>query len=113
MIKCILALFSSGIIFRLPVLCGIIVGFYLMFTHSDNEIFSAFHNPHLYFFGLSVCIIYAFFFKPIYKTGGGIIDWHATFYSLFGHFISYVVAVIFSCLFIFTVSFGGFDNEND
>ena len=112
MIKGILALFTSGIIFRLPVLSGIIIGFYMMFTMSDKEIFATFHNPLLYLLGIIICVIYAFIFKRVYKTGGGIVDWHATFYSLFGHFISYVAAIIFSCLFIFTVSLGGFDDGN-
>ena len=64
-------------------------------------------------FGLIVSFIYAFTLKRIYHKGGTTVDWRATTYSIFGHFVSYVAAVIFSCLFIFTISFGGFDNNND
>lgn len=113
MIKGIIALFTSGIIFRLPVLMGIIVGFFMMFKFSDEQIFAAFRNPLLYIFGLIISFVYAFTIKRVYQKGGSIVDWRATFYSIFGHFVSYVAAVIFSCLFIFTISLGGFDNEND
>lgn len=110
MIKGILALFSSGIIFRLPVLSGIIIGFYMMFTLSDEEIMAVFHSPHVYMLGLIISAVYAFIFKRIYKKGGGIVDWNATVYSIFGHFLSYIVALVCSCLFILAISFGGFDN---
>ena len=113
MIKGIVALFTSGIIFRLPVLIGIIIGFYMMFAFSDEEIWKTFHNPLLYTIGIIISFIYAFIFKKTYKKGGGIVDWRATFYSVFGHFVSYVAAVIFSCLFIYTISLGGFDNEGE
>ena len=113
MIKGIIALFSSGIIFRLPILCGIIIGFYMMFVFSDEQILAAFKNPLLYVMGLIICFIYAFIFKRVYKRGGGVVDWSATFYSLFGHFASYVAAVVFSCLFIFAISLGGCDNEDE
>ena len=113
MTKGIIALFTSGIIFRLPVLGGILIGFYMMSAFSEKEIFSAFHNPLLYAIGVIICSIYAFVFKKVYKKGGSIVDWRATFYSLFGHFVSYVFALIFSCLFIYTISLGGFDNEDE
>ena len=63
MIKGIIALFTSGIIFRLPVLGGILIGFYMMFAFSEKEIFSAFHNPLLYAIGMIICSIYAFVFQ--------------------------------------------------
>lgn len=113
MIKGFLALFTSGIIFRLPVLIGVIIGIFMMFTLSDDQIFEVFHNPLFYIFGLIISFIYAFSLKRIYHKGGTTVDWRATTYSIFGHFVSYVAAVIFSCLFIFTISFGGFDNNND
>ncbi len=111
MIKGILALFTSGIIFRLPVLCGVVVGFYMMLALSDEQIWATFQKPLLYVFGLIVCMIYAFVFKKVYRKGGSIVDWRATVNSLFGHFFSYIMAVVFSCLFIFAISFGGFDND--
>lgn len=113
MIKGFLALFTSGIIFRLPVLIGVIIGIFMMFTLSDDQIFEVFYNPLFYIFGLIVSFIYAFTIKRIYHKGGSTVDWRATTYSIIGHFVSYVAAVIFSCLFIFTISFGGFDNNND
>lgn len=113
MIKGLIALFSSGIIFRLPVLSGVILGLIMMFTLSDEQILAVFHNPLLYVFGLIISFIYAFVIKRVYHKGGSIVDWRATFYSVFGHFVSYVAAVIFSCLFVFTVSLGGFDNEDE
>ena len=112
MIKGIIALFTSGIIFRLPILTGILIGMVMMFTLSDAQIFAVFHNPLLYIFGIVISFLYAFTFR-VYHKGGTSVDWRATVYSIFGHFISYVIAVIFSCLFIFTISLGGFDNENE
>lgn len=113
MIKGLMALFTSGIIFRLPVLVGVVIGVVMMFTLSDEQIMAVFHNPLLYCAGLLISIFYAFVIKRVYHKGGSTVDWRATTYSVFGHFVSYVMAVIFSCLFVFTVSFGGFDNEQE
>lgn len=113
MIKGLIALFSSGIIFRLPVLAGVIIGIFMMFMLSDEQIMAVFHNPLLYIAGLLISAFYAFVVKRVYHKGGSTVDWRATTYSIFGHFVSYVMAVVFSCLFVFTISFGGFDNEDE
>lgn len=112
MIKGLIALLTSGIIFRLPILLGIILGFFMMFMLSDEQIFAVFKNPLFYVFGIVISFLYAFTIKRVYHKGGTLVDWRATLYSVFGHFVSYIAAVIFSCLFIFTISFGGFDNED-
>ena len=80
---------------------------------SDEQIMAVFHNPLLYIAGLLISAFYAFVIKRVYHKGGSTVDWRATTYSIFGHFVSYVMAVVFSCLFVFTVSLGGFDNEDE
>lgn len=111
MIKGFIALFTSGIIFRFPILLGTILGLYMMFTLKIDDTLAVFQSKGIYILGFTLCLFYTLIFKRVYHRGGGIVDWRATIISIFTNFISYVVALVFSCLFVYTVSFGGFDND--
>lgn len=112
MIKGILALFKSGIIFNPMVLLGIITGFTAMGTMDSEQLHAFYTNPALYLLMLLIAFLYVFFFKRTYYRGGLETDWKNTGLAIAGHFLMLIVSFIFSMLFIMVISFGTEEEEN-
>lgn len=112
MIKGILALFRSGIIFNPMVLVGILTGFIAMGSLDDEQLHAFYTNYHLYLLMLLVAAMYVYFFKRTYYRGGLETNWKETIQTMIGYFLMLVVSFIFSMLFITVMSFGGPDEEN-
>lgn len=112
MIKGILALFRSGLIFNPMVLLGILTGFTAMGTLEDEQLHQFYTNYHLYLLMFLVAGIYVYIFKRTYYKGGVITDWQATIQTMVGHFLMLVVSFIFSMLFVMVMSFSGDEDEN-
>ena len=107
MIKGILALFRSGLIFNPMVFLGILIGFISIAT-MENDMLKAFYtNPGLYVLMMIIAGTYVYFFKCSYIFGKNDIDWKETSLTMFGHFLMLVISFIFSMLFILVISFGG------
>ena len=100
MIKGILALFRSGLIFNPVVVCGIIFGFIGMTALEDEQFTAYYSNPCLYILMLMLSVVYVYNFRCIYVLGKNQIDWKETSLSMFGHFLMMVVSFISSMLFI-------------
>ena len=100
MIKGILALFRSGLIFNPVVICGIIFGFIGMTALEDEQFTAYYSNPCLYILMLMLSVVYVYNFRCIYVLGKNQIDWKETSLSMFGHFLMMVVSFISSMLFI-------------
>ena len=100
MIKGILALFRSGLIFNPVVLCGIIFGIIGMTALEDEQFTAYYSNPCLYILMLMLSAVYVYNFRCIYVLGKNQIDWKETSLSMFGHFLMMVVSFISSMLFI-------------
>ena len=100
MIKGILALFRSGLIFNPVVLCGIIFGIIGMTALEDEQFTAYYSNPCLYVLMLMISVVYVYSFKCVYVLGKNQIDWKETSLSMFGHFLIMVVSFISSMLFI-------------
>lgn len=111
MIKGILALFRSGVIFNPMVLLGILCGFIAMGTLDDERLRALYTNYHLYLLMFFVAGLYVFFFKRVYYRGGVETDWQQTILSMVGHFCKLVISFIFSMLFVMVMSFGGEEEE--
>lgn len=112
MIKGILALFRSGLIFNPMVLLGILTGFTAMGTLEDEQLHQFYTNYHLYLLMFLVAGIYVYIFKRTYYKGGVITDWQATIQTMVSHFLMLVVSFIFSMLFVMVMSFTGDEDEN-
>lgn len=112
MIKGILALFRSGLIFNPMVLLGILTGFIAMGSLEDKQLHDFYTNYHLYLLMLLVAGIYVYIFKRTYYKGGVITDWKATSQTIIGNFLMLVISFIFSMLFIMVMSFSGDEDEN-
>ena len=100
MIKGIIALFTSGIIFNPMVLLGIIFGFLFDIFLSYEEILSkVYKNPHFYLLGAIFAGLYVYFIKPTYTEGGRSYDWAAMGLSLVFSTIKFVIASVLAIAF--------------
>lgn len=106
MIKGILALFRTGIIFNPMVLLGILLGFIAMGTLSDEQLHALYTNYHLYILMFLITALYVNFFRRTYLMGGVEVDWKSTIQTMIGYFLMFVVSFIFSMLFVTVMSFG-------
>ncbi|MBQ8870311.1 MAG: hypothetical protein IJ019_02920 [Alphaproteobacteria bacterium] len=111
MIKGILALFRSGLIFNPMVMLGVLTGFICMATLEDERLKALYTNYNLYILMFLVASAYVYFFKCVYFQGGYRIDWKETILSMIGHFFMLVLSFIFSMLFVMVVSFGGSETQ--
>lgn len=94
MIKGILALFKTGVIFNPFVLTGVLCGFVLV-ARLDAEGIRAFYlNYHVYLLLFLLGAGYNFMFKKEYKDNGDDIDYTA----MFGKSLLCVVKFIFSSI---------------
>ena len=105
MIKGILALFRTGIIFNPMVLLGILFGFIAMGTLDDAQLHALYTNYHLYLLMFLITVLYVNFFRRTYFMGGIRVDWKSTIQTMIGYFLMFVVSFIFSMLFMTTLSF--------
>lgn len=112
MIKGILALFRSRIIFNPMVLFGIITGFAAMASLEGERLHSFYTNYSLYLLMLFIAGLYVYFFKRTYLENGWQTDWKETGLTIVGHFLMFVVSFILSMLFVLTISFGADEEEN-
>ena len=111
MIKGILALFRSGLIFNPMVFLGILTGFIAMGTMDNDKLKAFYTNPGLYILMLMIAAAYVYTFKCVYITGKSDIDWKETILTMIGHFLMMVVSFIFSMLFVMVISFGGSEEK--
>lgn len=99
MIKGILALFRSGLIFNPMVFLGILIGFIAMGMLEDDMLKAFYTNPGLYVLMLLIAVFYVYFFKCVYISGKSDIDWKETLLTMLGHFLMMIVSFISSMLF--------------
>ncbi len=104
MIKGLLSLFTSGLIFNPMVLCGVILGIYCM-THMESEAINAlFHNSYLYLAVLLFSLVFHFSFKRIYKDDQTL-DYMAVLGEALLGVVKFVFASILTMSFIVLISF--------
>lgn len=106
MIKGIMALFTSGVIFNPMVLLGVIFGIIFDIKMDYQQMMSqVYKNYHFYLLALILAAVYNILFKKTYKTGGQVLDIPV----MFGHTISsalkFVAASAFTIIFIDMLSF--------
>ena len=113
MIKGILALFRSGLIFNPMVMLGVLLGFICMATLDDQMLKFLYTNYNFYMLLFLVASTYVYFFKCVYIQGGYRVDWKETVLSMVGHFFMLVLSFIFSMLFVMVISFGGTEDTTE
>lgn len=105
MIKGILALFNTGVIFNPFVLTGIISGFILV-SRLDAEGIKAFYlNYHVYLLLFLLGAGYNFMFKKEYKENGDDLNFTAMFWNSLFCVFKFVFSSIMAISFVGLLSF--------
>jgi hypothetical protein len=105
MIKGIVALFTSGILFKPMVLLGIISGFVFMFGFDEQARQMLTEVPFLYVAVAVVAVLYTFSWDKVYKEGGEEVDWVSTTGLAVWNFALYFIALFLTISFVVLISF--------
>jgi hypothetical protein len=105
MIKGIVALFTSGILFKPMVLLGIISGFVAMFGFDEQIRQTLVEIPALYVAVAVVAVLYTFSWNKVYKEGGEDVDWVSTIGLAVWNFALYFIALFLTISFVVLISF--------
>ncbi len=105
MIKGIIALFTSGIIFNPMVLLGIIGGITVMARLDEDAIHALLTDYHLYLLAALVSFGYIFVFQKEYKEGGVEINYAAMVFTAIWGIVKFFLAFILSMSFVMMLSF--------
>ena len=105
MIKGLMALFTTGIIFNPMVLLGVVTGFFAIARLNEEQIKELFFDYHLYLLVLLISAVYSFVFKKVYKDDGLTPDYAAmTFGTLLG-VVKFAFAAGMAMAFVMMLSF--------
>ena len=105
MIKGLISLFTSGIIFSPMVLLGIICGFFSIIKLSSEHIRTIIFDYKNYLILVIVTGIYVLAFKKIYKDGGLELDWIAIFLRILAESVKFLIAYVLSMAFVLIIGF--------
>ncbi len=105
MIKGIVALFTSGVIFSPMVLLGIFLAVYCMMRMDAEQMRALFMDYRLYVWVAFISFVHVFLFKKIYKDDGVSHDYVAMIISVLGGIIKFVLACSLMISFIVLLSF--------
>ena len=100
MLKGIIALFTSGIIFNPMVLLGIISGSYTILKLEPEKIRALFADYRFYGIVFVVAVLYTLVFGRVYQEGGMKVDTPATALRVVWNFIYYIVAFALAMSFV-------------
>ncbi len=100
MIKGLISLITTGVIFNPIAWVGIGSGLYMMlYRHMTiNQVHEVFLKPEFYGAIFVVSAIYTLIFKRVHHAGAKGTDWKATFQGIIGRFVGIIFFVIVSCL---------------
>ena len=104
MIKGLLALFTSGLIFSPMVLLGVVSGAWTIVNLSPDDIRNLFFDIRFYVVVAILAVLFTILFAKVYKTGGTSIDWTATVAKMFWNFVKYFIAFVLSMSFVTMIS---------
>ena len=104
-LKGLISLFTSGIIFNPMVLLGIGLGIFVEISWEAERIYALLKNYHLYLLIWRVSGAYVFVFKRSYKDGGVDPDYAAMIFASITGVLKFVMAFVLAMSFIMMISF--------
>ena len=105
MIKGIISLFTSGLIFNPLVLLGIVCGIISITKLNQEQLIAIAKDPNSYILVVFAAFLYAFIFKKRYKEGGISIDYTAMLFTVVGGTIKFILSYILSISFVVMLGF--------
>ena len=104
MIKGIMSLFTSGLIFNPMVLLGILFGICCYIYLTAEQMTDLFFDYRFYLLGVLLAFLYNFIFKKVYKEGGYELDVSATMLNVVGSAFRFFLSSILMISFISMIS---------
>lgn len=98
MIKGIIALFTTGIIFNPMAWAGIGAGLYMMFNFNMSQIHELAQNWRVHAGVLAIAAVYTLIFKRIYHSGANGVNWKATIKGILGRYFYILFVTVVTCL---------------
>jgi len=105
MIKGIISLFTSGIIFNPLILAGIAFGIFCMSTKDAEAIQAVFKDFHLYLLVFIFSTVYVFAFKKVYKDDCDNLNWGVMIFQSVWGVVKFTLAALLTISFIVMFSF--------
>ena len=100
MIKGILALFRTGIIFDPFVLFGIVMGFVASLSPNKEAIEIIYKQNSFYLLILLIAFLYHYFLKKVYKEDGYTLDYVRMTLNILLSLVKFVVSCALSIVFV-------------
>ena len=104
MIKGLIALFTSGIIFSPMVLLGVIAGACAILMLSSEALRGLFSDYHFYALAAFLSAVWTFGFSKIYQEGGVDVDWQATSWRAVWNFVRFLISFVLAMCFVVLIS---------
>lgn len=103
MIKGLLALFRSGVIFDPFVLMGIILGIFTALSSNKEAVEHMYNSDSFYLLIMLLAVLYNFFIKKVYKDDGFKIDYPRMIWQIVLSVVKFVLACAFTIVFILMI----------
>lgn len=100
MIKGLLALFRSGVIFDPFVLMGILLGLITALSGNEEAMKQLYNGNSLYLLVLLLSILYNYFIKKEYKDDGERVDYVKMIFNIILSLVKFVVSCAFAIVFV-------------
>ena len=104
MIKGLIALFTSGVIFNPLVLLGVISGIYSIIHFEPEQIRSLLTDVRFYLGVSAISALYTVAFAKVYDEGGLQVDWASTFGKTIWNIVRYFIAFVLSMSFVMMIN---------
>lgn len=101
MIKGLLALFTSGILFNPVVFLGVLSGMAFAFWVELPEVKNIYSNYHFYLLVLALSIIYNLVFKQIYKDKSATLNYSAMALNVVAYVGKFLLANALTISFVY------------
>lgn len=85
------------VLFNPMVMTGLIISYYFLSHYGLGNYRQILGNPNIYGILWLISLLYALFFKHVYKPNSDEVDWWATFKSSFGHLALMFMTIIIAC----------------
>lgn len=102
MIRGIIALFTSGLIFTPQVLFGIVLGIIFGTKMDIEQVKQIYQTPAFYVSVVVILSLYVYLFKLTYRNSRRDIDWSDNFFRVIGYCLVFFLSNILTLSFIYS-----------
>lgn len=100
MIKGIIALFKTGIIFNPFVFFGVVLGFYTVLSSHQETMILLFKQLNFYLLILLLAFLYHYLLKKVYKEDGNTLDYVRMIFNIFCSLFKFIISCVLSIIFM-------------